>query len=1752
MSWKDLFKPDDKDPKNIVEWLGLITDEIKKFKNSDNWYDTVKLITDASIIDNLETDVSDFALSARQGYILNQKIILSNEAIELIKENISNIEAEIAESNNKIDDIKDNDLASIKNCIENIVLVLIEHSINLDSQQTQINELGERVSTNEVNIEDHEKRITTNEEDILSINDTIELLVGNNVKVSGLNVAIDIENLQLTVGIGKAIIQGKIVEIKEPITIDIDESILVDTKLLYVLIKNDAENESIIIELSETDMDISSLRIHTILVNNGIIIESSDDSNMVSLDSIIGISADRESESIRDTIPSGFTTLGELDYDYMRNNENQIKFKTKSIAYIYGYKIEIPENTIIDINKLPEKDIREDLVFLEAWKDNDFLKNGQLKWKIRVIDDVDFATYNSDGFRKDNIFIGASEYNSKVTAQGGNTSPIVFDSSLSNNNNIARIAFYSNKVRLGSYGNVTSKTKINDTGLYMSGQGDKKSIEVLKTLDGYVYAIPMFRLYRRPSCGKAIPFEYDKINKLCNYNKAKELLTSERVERVTNEIINGKSLLNHCNSMRDFTSNGVASNTTSVSNNIFTITTTSNGSCIAVTKDLLTLKPSTEYTIVIKNVYSNVELFIGDRVNGGGFLNTFIPSTKLTSNTKNIIKFTTGETFESYTIWIGRTDSINSGSTINISEMMILEGDWTNSMYVPKYFEGISSLGEDEYNVVKVKNGIIGKDTYDVTSGVQKLNTFEDVTHLSCDNNIKPMVEAVIKNGEEETPLESLNTKLETTGEEIIEFAKIKGKTIQNLFGGDDPNIQDKYNRLQCGNIKNENMYLPGQYTLINLSNKLIIPNEYEGVTFIRQIFCNPRSKSLITLQSGRSIEEVVARYTDGWTSNDLNHFLNSLLILKGDYTNIPLEELPFVEGIKSVGEDEGNIIKLKSSNINLAPKLNDTRWIAHTNLVSLGETYVTLKGSPSIYSLEGLQVHPNTDYTINGYVDSTVNHRIQIILPNTTSNNVELWVNASAKKFTLAFNTGDNTFINVCLRGEHNTEVTFRDIQIIEGIEDLPYINPLRFNQNIYLKEPLRSLPDGTCDELIGNKIIRRIGKTILDEKLNWEYNSELNETNTCRFKLDFPNLVVGPKKYICDKFMARDDISHGDYEYLLMHQNILYINILRNRLDAINLDGFRNWIMNNNVTIYYKLENEIEEYIEQVYDKESIKTYQLDAPLRSLPNGIKDEIKDGILIRRLGEIIMDGSEDEAWVKDVNPTDNTIAFRNNTKLNAKYLRPTQDNLISSLFPPYFDLYRGSLEGVSIYTEQIIAFRINKSKLSTNDVNGFKTWLKLNPVKLIYELDYSKEMILTECKPQNVDYSLNRQFKEGNYLRELPNGVKDSIENGKVIRRVCKIVYKGTNDEEWYTSSDVEYTDCIRFNITVSDIKPGETSCVMCDRFEYRYIHYSLVNSSERNKEGITQHSKESQLNITILKSRLSTVNLNGFKKWLSENPVTVYYELATPVEETLTSNNYTYYPSHDRFNTSCGSLYITDGNNNINTLNNIKSNNNIIETDYRVIEDRSEVIDARYKPSIYGKEISKKIPSGKNKINMFDYTLNDTDGNVIIKKDGSSIKYSSKVSNGSFPFRYFINLKPRTKYTISCNIVSESDRGCLYVNESSSDQDITMNNFNTNKICQLTSNDNVKTFTTGDVGSIIVSTNIYSSTQNIVFSIDSLQIEEGDQKTEYEEFIPDIRVFENVESNDIADIRKTVSLSGFNYENMLNKTLHLLMSGEI
>lgn len=161
--------------------------------------------------------------------------------------------------------------------------------------------------------------------------------------------------------------------------------------------------------------------------------------------------------------------------------------------------------------------------------------------------------------------------------------------------------------------------------------------------------------------------------------------------------------------------------------------------------------------------------------------------------------------------------------------------------------------------------------------------------------------------------------------------------------------------------------------------------------------------------------------------------------------------------------------------------------------------------------------------------------------------------------------------------------------------------------------------------------------------------------------------------------------------------------------------------------------------------------------------------------------------------------------------------------------------------------------------------NGLHISFKTNNINLQYQLEEGS--IATTYEPYKTNIL---RTSEEIVLREV-GGVCDTYNplTGEYVKRIGEIILNGT--EKWGNFRD-ETDTTWRTSFSLPDAKPS--SVCICDKF----IH-SKGATEEKVKVYITVTPN---LSITVLKSEFPT--LEAFKTWLSQNLVTVQYELAEPV----------------------------------------------------------------------------------------------------------------------------------------------------------------------------------------------------------------------------------------------------------------------------
>lgn len=132
-------------------------------------------------------------------------------------------------------------------------------------------------------------------------------------------------------------------------------------------------------------------------------------------------------------------------------------------------------------------------------------------------------------------------------------------------------------------------------------------------------------------------------------------------------------------------------------------------------------------------------------------------------------------------------------------------------------------------------------------------------------------------------------------------------------------------------------------------------------------------------------------------------------------------------------------------------------------------------------------------------------------------------------------------------------------------------------------------------------------------------------------------------------------------------------------------------------------------------------------------------------------------------------------------------------------------------------------------------------------------------------------------------LMRLPDGTCDEItSDGKLIRRVGKYTFNGSEGFVTATSSvDVSdgYFTCYASRLNSNIVSNGG---FICDKF--KYYKYDADFRTYKNEESCSDGGGYKRQYFRISSSKLTENTMAGFKKWLQENPTTVYYKFATPV----------------------------------------------------------------------------------------------------------------------------------------------------------------------------------------------------------------------------------------------------------------------------
>ena len=469
---------------------------------------------------------------------------------------------------------------------------------------------------------------------------------------------------------------------------------------------------------------------------------------------------------------------------------------------------------------------------------------------------------------------------------------------------------------------------------------------------------------------------------------------------------------------------------------------------------------------------------------------------------------------------------------------------------------------------------------------------------------------------------------------------ELKGKTWQNLI----PKISttDWQIRKNYGEIFEDGSAKLTKHTAVDFRLKLssdikymIKPNtvytfaytvvENYGDLFIRGQNSSPFTEEpykslkkgfhIYKLTSKSTITESMLQiyYTDSNSTIDAYSIIKDIILLEGYYTQTPTEELPkYFEGIKRSFED--GVVDIEVQGKNLISKATEWRLgviNADTGIYSdnpSGTRYT----SNLIYNPSGKELYIRSKGHMWNYLyfyDENKNY-LGFCTNQGMSSNYNFNINFDnskriAKYFIISFGNKDALEI-----GE------------VYEYQETDYITPYKKKISFNIGEPLRSLPNGVCDEIRNNngqwELVRRVGQIVLDgnEKKIWVNNIRDGRT---QFILQ-DTLLTNPSLSIyqngnawCDTLpvIPNDNPIRAIWVY---EKNNIVIQLPVEIADTI--DKLRAWLSQNPTTVYYELQTPIVTPIDPIeFEVKPLATMTINSEIAPISN-------HKVVLNRAGQI--------------------------------------------------------------------------------------------------------------------------------------------------------------------------------------------------------------------------------------------------------------------------------------------------------------------------------------------------------------------------------------------------------------------------------------------------------------------------------------------------------------------------------------------------
>lgn len=495
----------------------------------------------------------------------------------------------------------------------------------------------------------------------------------------------------------------------------------------------------------------------------------------------------------------------------------------------------------------------------------------------------------------------------------------------------------------------------------------------------------------------------------------------------------------------------------------------------------------------------------------------------------------------------------------------------------------------------------------------EQLITDLETEIVQARNGYNSLVERMVK--EKEGIYADINSRdfLPFTGESLdinnskvgyTKNMKLKGRTLQNVILNKEVLIESTRVSLRFNQdlIKSNTKYstnLPSacQYGVANLDG-----------SWKRNDYLTDNLE--IILKENEIIYNIFLAYSAGYTEQDVVYLNNAIMIEAAKTQGLNVPSLSHFEGIKAVGETEGNKVLYKSTGKNLF----DLNRLVTENLYNASANPLNRCASPFI------RVKPNSAYSLSLSSNIiTQDTGWTKILGYTAENEVagrNLIDNSNIHKtFSIP---SDIKYIRVGFDATID-EVRRTEVQLIEGAVKLSY-EPYREElKEIQLPQGcnfngLTDVQDTIEETKDGIEYVQRFTQIILNGSSDEKLSVANVGANTISANLSLGNAVArSGEEAICNRLSYVDGLWQDLPKYDVQAFDIggagtLNIKILLSNLNTPDLSGLRQYLQSNPITVRYQLAEPIRHKLSAPLSLNT-KTY-LDKTYITSANGIKPTV--------------------------------------------------------------------------------------------------------------------------------------------------------------------------------------------------------------------------------------------------------------------------------------------------------------------------------------------------------------------------------------------------------------------------------------------------------------------------------------------------------------------------------------------------------------